>query len=164
MSAFIISGSRRITDHALVALAIDDAITQFGVHPTLIIEGGQRTYDENNWPVGGVDYLAQLWAIRHKVPFHTEHADWPRHRAKAGPIRNRRMAELGQYVVAIPDPDSRGTIDMIEAARKAGFPSGRIYIHYDPELFPEGPTGCLDDGDALGLALRKMQQTGVDHA
>lgn len=128
MSAFIVCGSRRITDYNLVALAIDDAITSFGVHPTLIIEGGQRLYNDNDWPIGGVDYLAQLWAVRHKVPFHTEFADWARYRKQAGPIRNRRMAELGQYVVAIPDAESVGTWDMVRAANKAGITSERIYV------------------------------------
>lgn len=150
----IISGSRRITDIRIV----EDAIRASGFKVSLVIEGGQRTYDDSDWPVGGIDYLAQLWAIRHEVPCHTERADWPKHRKAAGPIRNRKMAALGKQLIAIPDPDSRGTIDMIEAAREAGYAPERIYVHYDPELFPEGPTGCLDDGDELSFALRGVSR------
>lgn len=153
----IISGSRRITEIRIV----EEAIRASGFTITLVIEGGQRSYDNNRWPIGGVDYLAQLWAIRNRTPWHREDAKWHVHGNAAGPIRNRKMLTAAKQLIAIPDPDSRGTIDMIEAAREAGFTPDRIYVHYDPDLFPEGPTGCLDDGDALGLALRKMQQIGV---
>lgn len=152
----IISGSRRITDIRIV----EEAIRASGFKISLVIEGGQRMYDDNDWPVGGVDYLAQLWAIRNKIPCHTERADWPKYRKKAGPIRNRKMAAIARQLIAIPDPESTGTVDMIEAARKAGFAPDRIYVHYDPDLFPEGPTGCLDDNDALAQALRRMAERG----
>lgn len=155
MSAMIVSGSRRITDYGIVAVAIDEAITKFGVHPTLIIEGGQRTFRFRK-PVGGVDYLAELWALRHKVNHERIDALWSCYGNAAGPIRNREMAKRGEYLIAIPDAESRGTIDMIDAARAAGFTDDRIYIHYDPDLFPEGPTGCLDDGDELSQAIRSL--------
>ena len=125
MSVFVVSGSRRITDYALVAQAIDDAITQFNCYPSLIIEGGQRTY-ENRTPVGGVDYLAELWALRHRVPHRRIDAEWSKYGKSAGPRRNRVMAAEGQYLVAIPDSASRGTLDMIAAAKEAGIPDDRI--------------------------------------
>jgi len=141
----IISGSRRITDIRIV----EDAIRASGFKITMVIEGGQRTYNNNRWPIGGVDFLAQLWALRNKIPWHREDAKWQIHGAAAGPMRNRKMASLGKQLIAIPDPESKGTIDMIDAAREAGFSPERIYVHYDPDLFPEGPTGCLDDGNLL---------------
>ena len=49
-------------------------------------------------------------------------ADWDRHGKSAGPIRNRQMLAEGHpdLVVAFPDTVSRGTWDMIGAARHAG--------------------------------------------
>lgn len=129
MTAMIVSGSRRITDYSIVAAAIDDAITKFGVCPTLIIEGGQRTLDDTRNPIGGVDYLARLWAGRHRVEHRRVNAKWGEYGHAAGPIRNREMAAMGQYLVAIPDSESRGTIDMIGAAKEAGFTEDRIYVH-----------------------------------
>lgn len=148
----IISGSRRITDIRIV----EDAIRASGFTITKVIEGGQRTYNEQRQPVGGVDYLAQLWARRNRLPLQRVDAKWGIHGKAAGPIRNQEMALLGRQLIAIPDSESTGTIDMIDAARKAGFTPERVYVHYDSGLFPEGPTGCLDDGDELSLALRKM--------
>lgn len=162
MSDVIISGSRRITNYGIVAAAIDDAITKFGVYPSLIIEGGQRTFRFRK-PVGGVDYFAEMWALRHKIEHKRVDAEWGKYGNAAGPIRNREMAKIGRYLIAIPDTDSSGTIDMIDAARESGFTPDRIYVHYDPELFPEGPTGCLDDGDELSLALRQLTRSSLNN-
>ena len=149
----IVSGSRHITDYAIV----EAAIRASGFTISKVIEGGQRTYNKQRQPVGGVDYLAFLWAFRNRVPCLRVNAKWQSHGPAAGPIRNREMAALAQQLIAIPDSDSRGTIDMIDVARQAGL---SIYVHYDPDLFPEGPTGCLDDGDELSRAIRQLQ--GLD--
>lgn len=151
----IISGSRRITDISIV----EAAIAASGFMITKVIEGGQRTYNDNREPIGGVDYLAKLWALRNRLSLQRVNAKWQIHGNAAGPIRNREMAAMAQQLIAIPDPDSRGTVDMINAAQQAGL---RVYVHYDPELFPEGPTGCLDDGDELSLALRQIPEADVN--
>jgi|ERR1043166_2562069 hypothetical protein len=132
----IISGSRRITDIRIV----EDAVRVSNFTITKVIEGGQRTMNRKREPIGGVDYLAKLWALCNRLPLERIDAKWQIHGKAAGPIRNRKMAALAKQLIAIPDPESRGTIDMIEAAREAGFPRERIYVHYDPDLFPEGPT------------------------
>jgi hypothetical protein len=111
----IISGSRWIQDYKIVA----DAIAESGFKPTLIIEGGQRSY--SGYPVakivGGVDWLASQWAKAHGVEVHTEYALWDVHGKSAGPIRNRVMAEMGDVLIAIPEGKSKGTRDMILAMR-----------------------------------------------
>jgi hypothetical protein len=148
----IISGSRRITDMSI----IEAAIAASGFTITKVIEGGQRTYNDKREPIGGVDYLAQQWARRNRIPHKRVDAEWSVHGNAAGPFRNRQMALIGKQLIAIPDGDSRGTIDMIDAARQKDL---HIYVHYDPKLFPEGPTGCLDDGDELSRALRSLVVT-----
>lgn len=146
----IIAGSRRITNPNIVEWAVHAS----GFTVTEVIEGGQRTYNGLRQPVGGVDYLAHLWALRKRIPCKRINAKWQIHGKAAGPIRNREMARLGEQLIAIPDSESTGTIDMIDAVREAGFTSARIFVYYDPDLFPEGPTGCLDDNDELSQAIK----------
>lgn len=119
---YIVSGSRRIRSYQMVETYIELAIEHFGERPTLIIEGGQRTFDEKNWPIGGVDYLASLWAGLNEIPCKTERAKWSKYGLAAGPIRNRKMADDGDVLVAIPDEQSKGTRDMINAMKELGKP------------------------------------------
>ena len=60
-------------------------------------------------------------------------ADWAKHGKAAGPIRNRQMAEQADALLAIWDGKSRGTRDMIEAARGLGL---RVYVHQFVNLPP----------------------------
>lgn len=114
----VVSGSRFITDYDFVARAISES----GFIPTLIIEGGQRTYDDNDEPIGGVDYLASLWAFRNGVDHEQVDAKWKEQGLAAGPIRNRKMAVTGDALVAIPKGISKGTRNMIMAMKMQGKP------------------------------------------
>lgn len=115
----IISGSRAITNYAI----IERAIAASGFTPTLIIEGGQRTLDYATGEiVGGADYFAFLWAMRNRVPHQKIAADWKLYRKAAGPLRNREMAQAGDVLIAIPVGESRGTRNMILAMRLVGKP------------------------------------------
>lgn len=73
----------------------------------------------------GADQVAKKMAIKYghtEVPFS---ADWGKYGDAAGPIRNRKMLkENPNKVVAFHEDiaNSKGTKDMIAAARKAGFP------------------------------------------
>jgi hypothetical protein len=55
------------------------------------------------------------------IPVQPVPADWTTYGRAAGPIRNQRM--LNEYhpnlVLAFPDPESRGTWDMVRRAEKA---------------------------------------------
>jgi|ERR1051326_1869249 hypothetical protein len=115
---YVISGSRRITDYQIVVAAMEQAIKTFGEWPSLIIEGGQRTRNEHDIIVGGVDYLASIWAVLNGVRLETCQSNWAKYKLAAGPIRNRKMATMGDVLVAIPDAQSKGTRDMINAMRE----------------------------------------------
>lgn len=122
---YVISGSRRLKKYSIVKKCIELGIEHFGERPTLIIEGGQRTYekiDGEMWPVGGVDFLASVYAAEFKIPLHTEKAKWEKYHLAAGPIRNEAMAAMGDVLVAIPDAQSRGTRDMVNAMKDARKP------------------------------------------
>ena len=58
----------------------------------------------------GAGAAGEEWAGRHGLPVRRFPADWARHGKKAGPIRNRIMAEYAGAVV--PFPGGRGTENM----------------------------------------------------
>ena len=108
-----VSGSRTITDRALVWGALD---AFFGEAPiseprpvTEVIHGGCR----------GVDTLAQDWAFANRIPERIFPADWSRGPA-AGALRNQRMIDEADALVAVWDGESRGTADAIKRARVKG--------------------------------------------
>jgi len=77
------------------------------------------------WPVteivsgggGNVDHAAEYVASVLKLPFTCYPADWKQGR-KAGPLRNRQMAENADALIAIWDGKSCGTFNMIKEASK----------------------------------------------
>jgi hypothetical protein len=52
--------------------------------------------------------------------------DWESFGKAAGPIRNEEMADNAEALLAIWDGSSRGTISMIELARKKGL---RVFVY-----------------------------------
>lgn len=125
----VVAGSRNITDYDFVARVIAES----GFTPTLIIEGGQRSYQGHPLAkiVGGVDWLAWKWAKHHGIAVHTEYALWDAYGKMAGPIRNKKMAQTGDALIAIPWGESKGTRNMILAMRLLNKP---IFIREYPEL------------------------------
>lgn len=80
--------------------------------PTLLIVGCAR----------GVDAAAQGWARAHRVQLRVCVADWTRGKV-AGHLRNQEMvshAEPGDWLLAFPSVDSRGTHDCVRRGRRAG--------------------------------------------
>lgn len=115
----IVSGSRYIEDYKLVC----QAIAESGFKPTMIIEGGQRRKNPVTGEiVGGIDYLAQQWAIAHGVPCITINAKWKQYGKAAGPIRNAEMADIGDVLVAVPEGRSIGTRGIIDIMTFLGKP------------------------------------------
>ena len=100
----IIAGSRNIVDYEVVKEAIEES--QFTLKT--VVSGGAK----------GVDSLGEQYAEAMNIPLHVYKADWERHGRAAGPIRNRKMAENADALIAIWDGKSRGTKNMIETAQK----------------------------------------------
>jgi hypothetical protein len=75
-------------------------------------------------PSGGVDLFAQQWvdsSRAYNCSAEPHPADWRRHGAAAGPIRNTEMVELGaDLCLAFPGPGSTGTWDCVRKAVAAG--------------------------------------------
>lgn len=75
-------------------------------------------------PYGGVDLWAEQWAIARGFRYEPHPAKWDQFGEAAGGIRNTEMVELGADVcLGFPGPNSRGTIDCMKKARRAGIPT-----------------------------------------
>jgi len=68
----------------------------------------------------GADAMALAWADGQRKRVLEFPADWDKHPKAAGPIRNRKMAQEGDTLIAFWDGKSRGTKNMIDEALKAG--------------------------------------------
>lgn len=94
----------------------------------------------------GVDRIAGKVAAEMGIPVESFPAEWEKHGRAAGPIRNRQMLAEGcaQYVMAFHDNigASRGTADMLRAAKAAGVDTcvytSRAARRYRPSNGTEG--------------------------
>jgi hypothetical protein len=115
----LVCGDRNWDDYKAIERELDKLRTQYG--PMLvIIQGGAK----------GADNHALTFAVDNDVESVTFKADWEKHGKAAGPIRNRKMLKDGEprLVLAFHKnlSKSKGTLDMIFVANKAGVPI-RIY-------------------------------------
>lgn len=132
MSSMIIAGGRDYHGTEQDFLKIQAAIQKHDV--TTILSGAQRTRDPVTGEYYGADYFGEQCAARLGIPVDRYEPDWDdisvpgaviRYRkdgtaynAKAGPDRNRAMAEDTEYVYLLPG--GRGTASMRREALKAG--------------------------------------------
>lgn len=100
----LVCGGRNFDDQKFVNLTLTrmDKETPIGE----IIEGG----------ASGADACARRWAKFYAVKCTTVKADWDSYGKKAGPIRNKLMADLKPDVV-VAFKGGSGTANMIEVAR-----------------------------------------------
>lgn len=71
----------------------------------------------------GVDGAGEAWANENGIPikqFPVTKEEWRTHGKRAGPMRNRKMAEYADGLLAVWDGKSRGTANMINEARRRG--------------------------------------------
>jgi len=120
----IIAGSRDLSGHIVYEPICDFISRTFYEHSekedvNLSIVCGMAT---------GVDNEGLNYAINNKLKLHNFSADWSKHGKAAGPIRNREMAEFGDYLLLIWDGKSRGSASMKREMEKLGKPVWEIII------------------------------------
>lgn len=113
----IVAGSRTLNDYEIVRSAIDELISQ-GMVISAIIDGTAR----------GVDQLASRYAREHDIENIRVPAEWNLYHRGAGGIRNRKMAEMADALLALWDGKSRGTMNMIKTANNKGIPVTVVYL------------------------------------
>ena len=109
----IIAGSRGIIDPDK---AVEDATQASGFDITEVVSG----------TCAGIDQAGEAWAFRHGLPIKAFPAKWAEYGKSAGPIRNISMAHYADALIACFDGRSKGTHQMIEAAKDKGIP---VYVH-----------------------------------
>lgn len=110
----IIAGSRSVRDPRLVFQAVEAS----GFAPTIteVVSGGCH----------GPDTFGELWASSRHLPIKRFPAEWDRYGLKAGPIRNRQMADYADALIVVWDGRSRGTENMIEEAQARNL---QVFVH-----------------------------------
>lgn len=116
----IIAGSRTLDDPQMVCAAI--AASGFDV--TEVVCGCAQ----------GVDIRGYFWSVQNDIPCTKFPADWRKHGKAAGPIRNRKMAEYADALIAVWDGKSRGTRHMIEVALRLGL---KVFVHQTNKVHPK---------------------------
>ena len=102
----IIAGGREIHNYQLLL----DAVQEANLDITTVVSGGAK----------GADALGERYAEEMNLALNVYPANWTKYRRAAGPIRNRKMAENADALIALWDGKSHGTKNMIETATKLG--------------------------------------------
>lgn len=170
-SRLLVTGSRLLTSERH-SDAVYQGLVQCGKvlgRDTVLVHGacppGNRA---RNWHgvrvhAEGLDYLAERWWLRWRLPVDPHPADWRREGLAAGPNRNQRMVDtMDQSVpclcMAWPHPDPRersaGTWDCVRRALAAGLTVldgwTLLPIWSVPDLPPSQPySGPMPHADAL---------------
>lgn len=103
----VIAGCRHYTNYEEAKIYIDSCISKIRKKHTLIfVSGGCR----------GADALGERYAKEQGYPIERYPADWETFGKAAGPIRNKKMAEIADYIICFWDGKTQGTKSMIEYA------------------------------------------------
>lgn len=136
MSRLLITGSRAhqwtpYDSHALL-IAVQEILEKTRELPVLV--HGDATGADTEAARAGQRLLG--------LPIEIHRADWNTHGRAAGPIRNKKMVNLGaDLCLAFPDhpkgQGSRGTWNCIELAHQAGIP---VYVAWNRRIWVYNPS------------------------
>lgn len=110
----LITGSRDWDDRRAIADALLDLNDWYPIDwdEVVIVHGDCPT---------GADKLADDWAKSYDIKRERHPANWGLHGKAAGPLRNKKMVDLGaDLVLAFPKGKSKGTRNCIKLAEEAG--------------------------------------------
>jgi len=100
----IVAGSRKILDYGVVAAAIKRS----GFDISEIVSGGAE----------GVDQLGELYALENNIPKRRYLPDYKKYGKKAPIMRNCKMGDYADALIAIWDGSSKGTKHMMDYMQK----------------------------------------------
>ncbi len=104
----VVAGCRYYNNYEEAKGHIDSFIEDIKKEHTIIfVSGGCQ----------GADMLGERYAKENGFEIERYPAEWDKYGRSAGPIRNRKMAEVSDYVICFWDRKSRGTKSMIEYAQ-----------------------------------------------
>lgn len=109
----IIAGTRTFTDYTLLQRECNRLLSEKQrTHNIIVVSGTAR----------GADTLGERYARERGFQLRRFPADWDKDGKKAGMLRNYRMADNADALIAFWDGTSRGTANMIDIARKKNLP------------------------------------------
>lgn len=115
----VVAGCRDYNNYAEAKRHIDSYINDIKKEHTIIfVSGGCQ----------GADMLGERYARENGFEIERYPAEWDKYGKSAGPIRNRKMAEVSDYVLCFWDGKSRGTKSMIEFAKSINKPTKIVMI------------------------------------
>jgi hypothetical protein len=122
MYKLIVAGSRNYNDYSEFKKLIDDNMRRIlkvnNASDIEFVSGGCR----------GVDKMGEKYAEENGMNVKVFEADWEKYGKSAGPIRNSEMADYGDALIAFFNGESKGTLDMINKAKKKKMPITIINI------------------------------------
>lgn len=114
-----VAGCRHYEDYCAAKKYIDFCISEIRKKYTLIfVSGGCR----------GADSLGERYAAENGFETEIYPADWEKYGRSAGPKRNKKIAEISDYIICFWDGESRGTKSLLSFAEKYGKPVKIKYI------------------------------------
>jgi len=112
----IIAGSRDFCDYEVLRDRCEDVLAITMAMGNVIIVSGHAK---------GVDQLGERFACENCLQSFVIPAEWEKYGRAAGPIRNKKMAEYADALIAFWDGKSNGTKSMIKLALAKGL---KLYI------------------------------------
>ena len=109
----VVAGCRHYNNYGDAKKYIDICISNIRKEYKIVFLSGGCT---------GADELGERYAKENGFEIQKFPADWNIYGKKAGPMRNKRMAEECDYVICFWDYKSRGTRSMIEYAKSLNKP------------------------------------------
>ena len=107
----IIAGTRSFNDYELLRNSCNNLLSEKQrTHTVVVISGTAR----------GADQMGERYARERGFQLRQFPADWLNDEKKAGPIRNAKMADNADALIAFWDGESKGTKNMIDNARRKG--------------------------------------------
>lgn len=107
----IIAGTRSFNDYELLRTSCNNLLSEKQrTHTVVVISGTAR----------GADQMGERYARERGFQLRRFPADWEQHGKSAGHIRNAKMADNADALIAFWDGQSRGTKNMIDNARRKG--------------------------------------------
>ena len=113
MLRVVIAGCRYYSNYEEAKEYIDFCLSNIRKESNIVIVSGCAS---------GADAIGERYAEENGFEVERYPAEWGKYGKIAGPKRNKKMAEVSDYVICFWDGKSRGTKLMIECARKCGKP------------------------------------------
>lgn len=107
----IIAGTRNFSNYELLKEKCDNILSTKRQDSNIVILSGTAK---------GADRLGERYARERGFQLRCFPADWDKDGNKAGPIRNAKMADNADALIAFWDGTSRGTAHMIMTAKERG--------------------------------------------